>query len=92
MSAWVNCDSLFIATEVYKEQYVEPLPNKRDVYVGSFWKTGKTHNLEYLTISNNMQEIIRALRTDFSGLCIKNYHDKSNPVEKAYDFSDIEEA
>ncbi|CAG8453169.1 14759_t:CDS:2 [Cetraspora pellucida] len=50
MPAWVNCDFPLIATEVYKEQYVEPLPNKGDVYVGSPWGMEKTHTLEHLTI------------------------------------------
>ncbi|CAG8737742.1 8694_t:CDS:2, partial [Cetraspora pellucida] len=164
MPAWINCDSPLIATEVYKEQYVEPLSNEGNIYVGLPWETGKTHTLEHLTISDNkvvsvisqahthlagqlrehlyklihenglkafvkinpsklsttltnlrkqisllpfdkqksaslichlrknVQEIICALKTDFPGLCIKNYHSKSNLVEKAYDFSNIEEA
>ena len=37
-----------------------------------------------------MQEIIRTLKTDFSELRIKEYHGKSDPVEKAHDFSNVE--
>jgi len=43
MPAWVNCDSPLTATEVYEEQYVKPLPEEGDVYVGSPWETGKTY-------------------------------------------------
>ena len=39
-----------------------------------------------------MQGIVRALRTAFPELRIKSYHGKSDPVEKARDFSDVEEA
>jgi len=39
-----------------------------------------------------MQEIIRALKTNFSELRIKEYHNKSNLIEKAHDFSNIEES
>ncbi|CAI2182070.1 3178_t:CDS:1, partial [Funneliformis geosporum] len=39
-----------------------------------------------------MQGIIRVLKTDFSELQIKKYHSKSNPVKKAYDFSNVEES
>ena len=39
-----------------------------------------------------MQGIVRALKTDFPELRIKEYHGKSDPVEKAHDFSNVEEA
>ena len=39
-----------------------------------------------------MQGIIRALKTDFPELRIKEYHGKSDPVEKAHDFSNVEES
>ncbi|CAG8453153.1 14758_t:CDS:2 [Cetraspora pellucida] len=39
-------------------------------------------------LRKDMQEIVRALRTDFPGLRIKNYYDKSDPVKKTRDFSD----
>ncbi|CAG8510419.1 12879_t:CDS:2 [Cetraspora pellucida] len=35
----------------------------------------------------DMQEIVHALKTDFPELQIKEYHSKSDPVEKAHDFS-----
>ncbi|CAG8621413.1 9685_t:CDS:1 [Paraglomus occultum] len=43
-------------------------------------------------LRKDVQGIVRALRTDFPELRIKNYHGKSDPVEKARDFSDVEEA
>ncbi|CAI2190367.1 8963_t:CDS:2 [Funneliformis geosporum] len=37
----------------------------------------------------DLQEIVRALKTDFPELQIKEYHGKSDPVEKAHDFNSI---
>ncbi len=48
-----------------------------------------------ILISNGLsllQGIVRALKTDFSELRIKEYHSKSDPVEKAHDFSNVEES
>ena len=39
-----------------------------------------------------MQGIVRALKTDFLELRIKEYHGKSDPVEKTHDFSNVEES
>ncbi|PKC59544.1 hypothetical protein RhiirA1_469297 [Rhizophagus irregularis] len=39
----------------------------------------------------DVQGIVRALKTDFPELRIKEYHGKSDPAEKAYDFSNVEE-
>src|SRR5204862_665689 len=39
-----------------------------------------------------MQGIVCALKTDFPELRIKEYHGKSDPVEKAHDFSNVEES
>ena len=39
-----------------------------------------------------MQGIIRALKTDFPELRIKEYHGKSDPMEKAYDFRNVKES
>uniref|UniRef100_U9TF59 Uncharacterized protein n=1 Tax=Rhizophagus irregularis (strain DAOM 181602 / DAOM 197198 / MUCL 43194) TaxID=747089 RepID=U9TF59_RHIID len=39
-----------------------------------------------------MQGIVRALKTDFPELRIKEYHGKSDLVEKAHDFSNVEES
>ena len=39
-----------------------------------------------------MQGIVYILKTNFSELKIKKYHSKSNLIEKAYDFSNVEEA
>jgi len=39
-----------------------------------------------------MQGIVRALKTDFLELRIKEYHGKSDLMEKAYDFSNVEES
>ncbi|RIA93587.1 hypothetical protein C1645_819219 [Glomus cerebriforme] len=38
----------------------------------------------------DIQGIIRVLKTDFSELQIKEYHGKSDPEEKAHDFSNVE--
>ncbi|PKB92954.1 hypothetical protein RhiirA5_442821 [Rhizophagus irregularis] len=43
-------------------------------------------------LRKDLQEIVRALKTDFPELRIKEYHGKSDPVEKAHDFSNVEEA
>ncbi|CAB4398583.1 unnamed protein product [Rhizophagus irregularis] len=40
----------------------------------------------------DLQGIVCALKTDFPELRIKEYHGKSDPVEKAHDFSNVEEA
>ena len=43
-------------------------------------------------LRKDMQGIVRALKTDFPELRIKEYHGKSDPVEKAHDFSNVEES
>ena len=43
-------------------------------------------------LRKDVQGIVHALKTDFSELQIKEYHDKFDSVEKAYDFSNIEES
>ncbi|GBC01936.1 hypothetical protein RclHR1_00440002 [Rhizophagus clarus] len=43
-------------------------------------------------LKKDVQEIVCALKTDFPELQIKEYHGKSDPVEKAHDFSNVEEA
>ncbi|CAI2191848.1 19711_t:CDS:2, partial [Funneliformis geosporum] len=43
-------------------------------------------------LRKDVQGIIRALKTDFLKLWIKEYHGKSDPVEKAHDFSNVEES
>ncbi len=43
-------------------------------------------------LRKDVQGIVRALKTDFPKLRIKEYHGKSDPVEKAYDFSNVEES
>ncbi|RIB03003.1 hypothetical protein C2G38_2226291 [Gigaspora rosea] len=40
----------------------------------------------------DVQGIVRALKTDFSELRIKEYYSKSDSVEKAHDFSNFEQA
>ena len=40
-------------------------------------------------LRKDVQGIIRALKTDFSELQIKEYHGKSDPVKKAHDFSNV---
>ncbi|PKY60882.1 hypothetical protein RhiirA4_485117 [Rhizophagus irregularis] len=43
-------------------------------------------------LRKDMQGIVHALKTDFPELRIKEYHGKSDPVEKARDFSNVEES
>ncbi|RGB25504.1 hypothetical protein C1646_771644 [Rhizophagus diaphanus] len=43
-------------------------------------------------LRKNIQGIVHILKTDFPELRIKKYHDKSDPVEKAHDFSNVEES
>src|SRR3954454_20488914 len=43
-------------------------------------------------LRKDIQGIICALKTDFPELRIKEYHGKSDPVEKARDFSNVEES
>jgi hypothetical protein len=43
-------------------------------------------------LRKDVQGIIRTLKTDFSELRIKKYYSKSDPVEKAHDFSNVEES
>ncbi|PKK56624.1 hypothetical protein RhiirC2_799633 [Rhizophagus irregularis] len=40
-------------------------------------------------LRKDMQGIVRTFETDFPELQIKEYHGKSDPVEKAYDFSNV---
>ena len=43
-------------------------------------------------LRKDIQGIVRALKTDFPELRIKEYHGDSDPVEKMRDFSNVEEA
>jgi len=43
-------------------------------------------------LRKDVQEIVRTLKTDFPELRIKEYHSKSDPVEKAHDFSNVKES
>ncbi|PKB94866.1 hypothetical protein RhiirA5_437884, partial [Rhizophagus irregularis] len=43
-------------------------------------------------LRKDVQGIIRTLKTDFPELQIKEYHGKSDPVEKAHDFNNVEES
>jgi len=43
-------------------------------------------------LRKDVQGIVRTLKTDFLELRIKEYHGKYDPVEKAYDFSNVEES
>jgi hypothetical protein len=43
-------------------------------------------------LRKDVQGIVRALKTDFPELRIREYHGKSDPVEKAHDFSNVEES
>lgn len=80
MPAWAKCDSPLTATEVYKEQYVKPLPEEGDVYVGSPWETGKTYTLEHLTIPDGVNLLVLSTRHTYSSavttrLNLKSYTD-----------------
>ncbi|CAI2189075.1 5675_t:CDS:2, partial [Funneliformis geosporum] len=43
-------------------------------------------------LKKDVQGIVRSLKTNFSELQIKEYHGKSDPEEKAHDFSNVEES
>jgi hypothetical protein len=43
-------------------------------------------------LRKDVQGIVRALKTDFPELRIKEYHGKSDPMKKAQDFSNVEES
>ncbi|CAJ0631859.1 10988_t:CDS:2, partial [Entrophospora sp. SA101] len=80
MPAWAKCDSPLTATEVYEEQYVKPLPEEGDVYVGSPWETGKTYTLEHLAIPEAINLLALSTRHTYSSavtvrLNLKSYCD-----------------
>ncbi|PKK58056.1 hypothetical protein RhiirC2_796941, partial [Rhizophagus irregularis] len=62
------------------------------------WIKALRKNMPFSIIHNtyqpqkDVQGILRALKTDFPELQIKEYHGKSDPVEKAHDFSNVEES
>src|SRR5947199_2596517 len=76
-------------------------PNKETV-LAELWEWAKQMSLlpfENRTsvslichLRKDVQGIVRALKTDFLELRIKEYHGKSDPVEKAHDFSNVEES
>ncbi|RGB21363.1 hypothetical protein C1646_678559 [Rhizophagus diaphanus] len=76
-------------------------PNKETV-LAELWEWAKRMSLlpfENRTsaslichLRKDVQGIVRALKTDFPKLQIKEYHGKSDPVEKAQDFSNVEES
>ncbi|CAB4395584.1 unnamed protein product [Rhizophagus irregularis] len=76
-------------------------PNKETV-LAELWEWAKQMSLlpfENRTrvslichLRKDVQGIVRALKTDFPELRIKEYHGKSDPVEKAHDFSNMEES
>ena len=66
MLYWVKYNETLTATETYEKRYVRPLPNEGDIYVGSSWKTGKTHILEHLTIPDNVNLLVLSTRYFYS--------------------------
>ena len=73
-------------------------PNKETV-LAELWDWAKQMPFEsqksaslICHLRKDVQGIVRALKTDFSELQIKKYHGKSDPVEKAHDFSNVEES
>ncbi|RIA79639.1 hypothetical protein C1645_840227 [Glomus cerebriforme] len=70
---WQNNDEPeepLIATEMYEERYVRPLPNEGDIYVGSPWEMGKTYILENLSIPNNVNLLVLFTRHSYSNAII----------------------
>ncbi|RHZ81903.1 hypothetical protein Glove_117g518 [Diversispora epigaea] len=66
--------------EVYEEQYVKPLSEEGDVYVGSPWEMGKTYSLEHLTIPDAINLLVLSTRHTYSSavttrLNLKSYCD-----------------
>ena len=45
-------------TETYEKRYMRPLPDEKDIYVGSFWETGKIYVLEHLTIADDVNLLV----------------------------------
>ncbi|CAI2197545.1 3513_t:CDS:1, partial [Funneliformis geosporum] len=76
-------------------------PNKETV-LAELWEWAKQMSLlpfENRTsaslichLRKDVQGIVHTLKTDFPELRIKEYHGKSDPVEKAHDFSNVEES
>ncbi|GES92780.1 hypothetical protein GLOIN_2v1777834 [Rhizophagus clarus] len=76
-------------------------PNKETV-LAELWEWAKQMSLlpsENRTsaslichLRKDVQGIVRSLKTAFPELRIKEYHGKSDPVEKAHDFSNVEES
>ncbi|CAI2190171.1 4456_t:CDS:1, partial [Funneliformis geosporum] len=76
-------------------------PNKETV-LAELWEWAKQMSLlpsENRTsaslichLRKDVQGIVRSLKTVFPELWIKEYHGKSDPVEKAHDFSNVEES
>ena len=76
-------------------------PNKETV-LAELWEWAKQMSLlpfENQTsvslicyLRKDVQGIVRALKTDFPELRVKEYHGKSDPMEKAQDFSNVEES
>ncbi|PKK58598.1 hypothetical protein RhiirC2_796054, partial [Rhizophagus irregularis] len=66
-------------------------PNKEAV-LAELWGWAKQMSSLPFENRKDVQGIVRALKTDFPELRIKEYHGKSDPVEKAHDFSNVEES
>ncbi|GBC04269.1 hypothetical protein RclHR1_05590024 [Rhizophagus clarus] len=80
MPSWVKYNETLMATEIYEERYVSPLPNEGDIYVGSPWESGKTYVLEHLTISDDVNLLVLSTRHSYSNavttrLNLKSYCD-----------------
>ncbi|CAB4388770.1 unnamed protein product [Rhizophagus irregularis] len=89
------------ARRIIKGKTFRLAPNKETV-LAELWEWAKQMSLlpfENWTsaslichLRKDIQEIVRTLKTDFPELRIKEYHGKTNSVEKAQDFSNVEES
>ncbi|RGB23239.1 hypothetical protein C1646_677267 [Rhizophagus diaphanus] len=87
--------------DIYEGKTFRLAPNKETI-LAELWDWAKQMSLlpfENRTsaslichLRKDVQGIIHALKTDFLELRIKEYHGKSDPVEKAHDFSNVEES
>ncbi|CAG8760000.1 5042_t:CDS:2, partial [Cetraspora pellucida] len=67
------------------------LASNKETVLAELWEWAKQISSLPPMNEKDVQGIVHALRTDFPKLHIKNYHDKSDPAEKAQDFSNVDE-
>ncbi|GES77220.1 hypothetical protein GLOIN_2v1777834 [Rhizophagus clarus] len=96
--------SLSIIHNTYQPQKSKTfcLASNKETVLAELWEWAKQMSLlpfeNWTSVSlichlrKDVQGIVRALKTDFPELQIKEYHGKSDLVEKAHDFSNVKES